>query len=494
MAPRAARAAAQAKNRQQAQDRDSPASLDVPNPANGRQSSVAPSNPRKRAAQNTVQEAVNKRKRVESAQVTTGMGDMGPPTNSRPTKGQTAVSGLVSHQETPAPGEGEERALFDLSTLPLECLRKYMLRYELVPPMYPSPHTHHTPPLPSFLVNPPPPPPPRSQSPPSQTTLANRPRRDLAKSSRRSTRLAEDEQFQAIYAGVKETRGPPIRHDLWDMEKACADIAQRHWDERNVRESEVVEEFIWSIRSKRRYEIHVPVDARPAMWNAEQAKEYGAARVEEDAEERRLLEGEDKAGKKGKAGVKKEGRKKYESDEDDEEEKKKNAKTLKDVRLRSERVKTKGDYFIGVLRDGQLYLHPISQVHQFRPTLTYMDVLSRKTKSTAEDDEEGEEENAAPATAAATAAKSAREVVVAARGTPGEGAGNVGGLSALRREMISTMRKEQEERWVDMQWDDEKASHTTDIYEDLFSRASNDPLRCTSKISDVLIGIKGLTK
>lgn len=253
MAPRAARAAAQAKNRQQAQDRDSPASLDVPNPAAGRQSSVAPSNPRKRAAQNNAQEVASKRKRVESAQGTSGMGDMGPPSSSRQTKGQTAASGLASHQETPAPGEGEEKPAFDLSTLPLECVRKYILHYNLVPPMYPSPYTRHTPPLPPHLVNPPPAPPARSQSPPSQVTPANRPRRDLAKSSRRSTRLAEDEQIQAIYAGVKETHGPPIRHDLWDMEKACADIAQRHWDDnRNIRESEIVDEFIWSIRSKSR--------------------------------------------------------------------------------------------------------------------------------------------------------------------------------------------------------------------------------------------------
>lgn len=116
MAPRAARAAAQAKNRQQAQDRDSPASLDVPNPASGRQSSVAPSNPRKRAAQSTVQEVASKRKRVESSQGTTAMGDMGPPSSSRQAKGQTAVSGLASHQETPAPGEGEEKPVVSRNT------------------------------------------------------------------------------------------------------------------------------------------------------------------------------------------------------------------------------------------------------------------------------------------------------------------------------------------------------------------------------------------
>ncbi|KAG8912468.1 hypothetical protein FRC00_004444, partial [Tulasnella sp. 408] len=93
-----------------------------------------------------------------------------------------------------------------------------------------------------------------------------------------------------------------------------------------------------------------------------------------------------------------------------------------------------------------------------------MDVLSRKTRPTAEEDDDVEDENAAPVPAATTA-KAAREVVVAARGTPGEAAGNVGGLSALRRDMISTMRKEQEERWVEMQWDDEKAPQTSEIYE-----------------------------
>ena len=108
---------------------------------------------------------------------------------------------------------------------------------------------------------------------------------------------------------------------------------------------------------------------------------------------------------------------------------------------------------------GEMHLHPISETYQFRPTMTYLDLLSRKTAPTVGDEEEEEEEvpAAKPAGAAHTTAK---EIVVSARdATAGA---SVGGLSALRRELISTLRKEQDEKWVDLEW------HEQDVSDDFF--------------------------
>ena len=79
----------------------------------------------------------------------------------------------------------------------------------------------------------------------------------------------------------------------------------------------------------RRLEIHVPADVRPEVWNAEKAKELGAARLENDREnsqepKMKLREGEEPR--------------------------------LSEVRLRSEEIPHRGVYMIGVVRDGEVYI------------------------------------------------------------------------------------------------------------------------------------------
>lgn len=142
---------------------------------------------------------------------------------------------------------------FDLATLSAESLRRYLVKFNLVPPMYPGPSTSYTPPLPSHLVNPPPPPPERSDS-PGSATASSRPRRDpktrTNSNGRRSSRLLEDELQQSVYAGVKETHGNPILPDLRDADKALVEIARKHWETIVLRENDVLEEFSSSIRNK----------------------------------------------------------------------------------------------------------------------------------------------------------------------------------------------------------------------------------------------------
>ena len=78
----------------------------------------------------------------------------------------------------------------------------------------------------------------------------------------------------------------------------------------------------------RRFEVHVPVDTRPEVWNAERSKELGVARVEDDKEKNqeapklKQMEGEEPR--------------------------------LTEVRMRSERVPQSGAYVLGVIRDCML--------------------------------------------------------------------------------------------------------------------------------------------
>lgn len=75
----------------------------------------------------------------------------------------------------------------------------------------------------------------------------------------------------------------------------------------------------------RKIEIHVPADPRPDVWNSERAKQFGAAQVEDDREKNQEMK---------------------DSREGDPR--------LSDVRLRSEEVRQKGSYMLGIVRDGEL--------------------------------------------------------------------------------------------------------------------------------------------
>ena len=114
---------------------------------------------------------------------------------------------------------------------------------------------------------------------------------------------------------------------------------------------------------------------------------------------------------------------------------------------------------------GQLHLHPISQVHQLRPSLTYLDVQSRKQKhSRGGDDSESDDgpppdpDEPVPAPVTKKEKKPAgemREVQLTARKVDDKGAGQVqGAISVVRREMLQAIRVEEDESWEDLRYCD----------------------------------------
>ncbi|KAG6901914.1 hypothetical protein C0995_006752 [Termitomyces sp. Mi166 len=188
----------------------------------------------------------------------------------------------------------------------------------------------------------------------------------------------------------------------------------------------------------RKLEIHLPADTRSEVWNIERSKELGAARVEDDREKNQEIKGKEREGEEHR---------------------------LSEIRMQSEEVPQKGTYMLGIVRDGHLHLHPISQTHQLRPTLTYLDMLSRKNKrnrtgddSDSDDGPPPDPDEPTPVTLPKKEKKpsgDSREIQVTARKTEEKGSGQMqGSLSVVRREMLHAIRAEEDEEWEDLQFYD----------------------------------------
>ncbi|KAL1756137.1 DNA-directed RNA polymerase III subunit Rpc5 [Schizophyllum commune] len=222
----------------------------------------------------------------------------------------------------------------------------------------------------------------------------------------------------------------------------------------------------------RRMEIHVPADTRPEVWNAERGRDLGAARVEDDREKNQ------------------------------EESSRSNAEPrLSEVRLRSEEVPHKGVYMLGVVREGELHLHPISQTHQFRPTVTYLDYLSRKSKKRGGGDSDSEDDGPppdpdepapppAPKKEKKKTGGETREVQVSARkNEERNGVLMQGNITAWRREMLQQIHAEEDEEWTGLDFQDENSAAAEDTFERLFSQKP-DSLQFKSELTDLMRDIQ----
>ncbi|EPT04209.1 hypothetical protein FOMPIDRAFT_1027991 [Fomitopsis schrenkii] len=227
----------------------------------------------------------------------------------------------------------------------------------------------------------------------------------------------------------------------------------------------------------RRLELHVPVDTRPEVWNVERSRDLGKARVEDDKEKNQaLMQAKQREGEEPR---------------------------LAEVRMRSEQIPHSGVYVLGIVRDGQLHLHPISETHQLRPTLTYMDVLSRKNRrgrggaGSDDDSDDGpppDPDEPAPVPIAKKEKKpsgEAKEVQVAVRRGDDKGLQSQGGMTQVRRDMLKMVHDEEDQEWQDYQYCDGETEASNVAFDSVFSH-SNEPLECKTDITNVLKGIKGL--
>lgn len=227
----------------------------------------------------------------------------------------------------------------------------------------------------------------------------------------------------------------------------------------------------------KRLEIHIPVDTRPEVWNGEKSTELGLGRLEDDKEKNQDV-----------------GRVKLKEGE---------APRLSELRLRSEQIPHTGAYMLGIVRDGQLHLHQIDETHQFRPTLTYLDALTRLSKRRGGAGFDSDSDDGPPPDpdepAHVSAPKKernpvvdAKDVQVSARKSEDKGGQNLtGGLSTVRREMLMAVRAEEDEEWQDFHYHDGETADCEEAYEALFSQNRED-LECKSKVISFLKDIQGL--
>ncbi|KAF9015301.1 DNA-directed RNA polymerase III subunit Rpc5 [Cyathus striatus] len=224
----------------------------------------------------------------------------------------------------------------------------------------------------------------------------------------------------------------------------------------------------------RKLEIHVPADTRPEVWSTEKAKLLGTARLEDDREKNQDT--------RGTAG---------------QEEPK-----LTEIRLQSEEIRQRGSYFLGILRNGKLHLHPINETHQLRPTLTYLDLLSRKNKRSRNGGENDSDSDDGPppdpdepvmqlpAKKERKVAGDAKEVHVTTRRGDDKGVvAGQGALSAVRREMLHLIRVEEDEEWQSLEFCGSPEAEVS--FERIFSQ-SDEKLQCSESTSSFLKKIDGL--
>ncbi|KAH6917248.1 DNA-directed RNA polymerase III subunit Rpc5 [Coprinopsis sp. MPI-PUGE-AT-0042] len=222
----------------------------------------------------------------------------------------------------------------------------------------------------------------------------------------------------------------------------------------------------------RRYEIHVPVDVRPEVWNTDKAKELGSARQEDDREKNQELKMKMKDGEEPR---------------------------LSEIRLRSEEIPQRGVYMMGIVRDGKLHLQPINQTHQFRPTLTYLDAQSRRARKSGNDsdsddgpppDPDDPNPVVAPKKEKKAPAGEAKEVQVSAKRADDK-AGVGAGASSARREMLQILRSEEDEAWEALEFCDVSTDVAGTSFESVFSQYE-EKLQCKSDITMFVRDIEGL--
>lgn len=160
---------------------------------------------------------------------------------------------------------------------------------------------------------------------------------------------------------------------------------------------------------------------------------------------------------------------------------------------------------LGVVRDGRLYLHPISQMHQLRPTLTYMDVFHRKSSrksrggaDTESDDDDGPPPDPDDPTPLLPVAKEqklvgeVKELQVSLRKAEDKNTLSLqGGLSSARREMLHLLREEEDEAWMDVEFCDGETEEAEAAFQSIFSKR-NDELSCQADLASIVKSIPNL--
>ncbi|KAJ1974775.1 hypothetical protein H4R34_004592, partial [Dimargaris verticillata] len=133
--------------------------------------------------------------------------------------------------------------------------------------------------------------------------------------------------------------------------------------------------------------------------------------------------------------------------------------------MASNLLPTNTKYMVGVLRNNELHMTPVSKVAQMFPSLKYLDVISAKVKAANQrvtDDDDDDDS----ATSAPKPKPKARAVQVSVRTPAAEE------LAHLRKTSVSYLRQQiDEEKWEKLHYLESTSAESQEMYTQLFARS-----------------------
>ncbi|CED84553.1 RNA Polymerase C (III) 37 kDa subunit [Phaffia rhodozyma] len=249
----------------------------------------------------------------------------------------------------------------------------------------------------------------------------------------------------------------------------------------NVEVPERAAEKGWKISARwkpnaKRFEMEIPLDTRQEVYDRERGEELGEGA-------RLLFEKElAVAAARANAGSSLSGSKKKKKEDREREamaSREGPKKSLQHIKLRSQLVPDQTSYMAGCMKDGALYLHPITHQFQLRPALDYLDALDEQAKEErrkerAMDDSDSEDEKKEQAgKAVAVVVKRVTEDGKAVGS--GYGGGNI----------FHAMREEEEEPWTKLGWMGNQTEQAQLVLDKLFDVPAEE-LECISQPLDML--------
>ncbi|KAI3487348.1 hypothetical protein L1887_48769 [Cichorium endivia] len=264
----------------------------------------------------------------------------------------------------------------------------------------------------------------------------------------------------------------------------------------------------WRPRANR-VEVELPLDVRAEVYNSERGVDFGAGADVLAQKQARADAAHGVASSSGEASG---SRTRVKKEKEEEAAANRGPKKLEKVKLESTQVPNATEYMVGVIRDQALHLSRLESIVQLRPSMDYLDALDEAREAERrrdraalagelDSDEEDEEEliemeapgeGSSRSKAKKDAKKPAAQTLsVALRTDPnakkggGIGMGSGSGTGSEARDLLMAAQREAEaERWLDLEWRDERSHEAQQIFNAQLFAASQTPLTCKTKPRD----------
>ncbi len=260
-------------------------------------------------------------------------------------------------------------------------------------------------------------------------------------------------------------------------------------------------------------EVELPLDVREEVYNTDRGVDFGAGAEIISQKQARAdaahggPSSSDAAASSSRTRVKKE--------KEEEAQASRGPKKLEKIKLESTQVPHATEYMVGVIRDRALHLTRLESIVQLRPSMNYLDAIDEAREaekrrdraalageigSDEEDEEELIEMEAPGEGSSRSKAKkdvkkpTAQTLSVALRTDPnakkgggmGMGSGSGSGSEA-RDHLMAAQREADAERWIDLEWRDERSHEAQQIFDAQLFAGSKTPLTCKTKPREYLL-------